>query len=216
MLIPEILRCVPTAEVLVVDDGSPDGTAQAVQEMAEMFPGVHLLKRSSKEGLGRAYVAGFQWALEKGFDWIVQMDADHSHRPQDLQSLLAEIARGRDFVVGSRWIHRGRIANWSWWRWLLSAAGNFYARMLLGWGLHDWTGGFNVWSAKVLRGVELPALMAQGYAFQIELKYRALRLNFKGFEVPILFEERKLGQSKMSSFIIVEALKHVWRLRFKS
>jgi dolichol-phosphate mannosyltransferase len=214
-LLPDILQGVPDVHILVVDDNSPDGTAQVVRDWQRSHSQIHLLERTIKEGLGRAYVAGFQWGLEQGYDVIGQMDADYSHRIIDLQRLINAFTENLQFVVGSRWMREGKIKNWDWNRRLLSWGGNFYARCILGGNISDWTGGFNLWRADVLRKIDLPSLEAQGYAFQIEMKYRALRLNFLGIEVPIIFEERRLGHSKMSPQIIFEALTQVWRLKRK-
>ncbi len=214
-LVPEILREIPDAHILVVDDNSPDGTAGAVNDMQRTFSNLNLLSRQNKEGLGRAYVAGFNWGLSRGYEVIIEMDADFSHRVVDLQTMLSALTDDVDFVVGSRWIEGGQVRNWDWSRFYLSRVGNFYAGMILGRSINDWTGGFNLWRAKILRQIDMPTLESQGYSFQIEMKYRALRLNFRGIEVPIIFEERRLGCSKMSFCIIFEALIRVWQLKSK-
>ncbi len=214
-LVPEILREIPDAHILVVDDNSPDGTAGAVNDMQRTFSNLNLLSRQNKEGLGRAYVAGFNWGLSRGYEVIIEMDADFSHRVVDLQTMLSALTDDVDFVVGSRWIEGGQVRNWDWSRFYLSRVGNFYAGMILGRSINDWTGGFNLWRAKILRQIDMPTLESQGYSFQIEMKYRALRLNFRGIEVPIIFEERRLGCSKMSFSIIFEALIRVWQLKSK-
>lgn len=198
--------------VLVVDDASPDGTGDIVRHLLAGHPRLHLLSRPGKQGLGRAYVAGFAWALDHDFDLIVQMDADGSHRPADLVKLLAAIASA-DFAIGSRYVPGGETANWAVSRKLLSKAGSLYARTLLGYPLKDWTGGFNAWHRHVLQGIRLDSVSSSGYGFQIEVKLRALRAGFRGIEVPIRFEERRVGASKMSLGIVAEAVQRVWRMR---
>lgn len=201
--------------VLVVDDNSPDQTGESIRQESKKFPErLHLLVREKKEGLGQAYLDGYRWALRHNYAYVVQMDADFSHRPEDLPRLL-EKKNEYDFVVGSRYIAGGKIVNWSTDRKLLSRLGNEYAALLLGHDFRDWTGGFNLWSRKVISSLIEHHLDAQGYVYQIESKFLALKLNFKGFEVPIVFEERRLGKSKMSWMIIKEALVRVWQLRFK-
>lgn len=212
-LIPAILRMNPEVEILVVDDNSPDGTAGKVKELSVQYHQVHLLLRTKKEGLGRAYVAGFKWGLERNFEVITEMDADFSHRPEDLKKILSAIP-DFDFIVGSRWVAGGGTVNWGFGRRVISLGGSLYARWILGYPLRDWTGGFNCWQAKVLRAMGLESIQSNGYSFQIELKYRALKLGFRGTEVPILFEDRRVGQSKMSSRIVFEALLKVWKIRF--
>ena len=214
-LILQIFNSYKELSILVVDDNSPDQTAKAVEELQKKYSQLHLLRRHAKTGLGRAYVDGISWALARDYKVIIEMDADHSHRVVDLGQLLANLRSDVDFVVGSRWVKGGGILNWSWFRRFLSLGGNLYVAILLGRAFADWTGGFNVWRSHVLRKMDLSTLEAQGYSFQIELKYRALRLNFFGIEVPIIFEERRTGQSKMSPQIVVEALIQVWRLKSK-
>jgi dolichol-phosphate mannosyltransferase len=171
-----------------------------------------LLARKGKEGLGRAYIAGFKWALDHGFEAVVEMDADWSHRPEDLVQLVKAIP-DYDFVVGSRWVNGGAVANWTLSRKMISLGGSFYARQILRYPIRDWTGGFNAWKAGTLRKIDLDSVKSEGYSFQIELKYRASRLGCNGIEIPILFEDRRAGQSKMSSRIVLEALHRVWGLR---
>lgn len=211
-LIPSILLAKPEVEVLVVDDNSPDGTAQVVREMQKTFPQLHLLLREKKQGLGRAYVAGFNWGLERGFDTLVEMDADFSHRPVDLVKLLSAM-NGYDFIVGSRWVSGGATENWGALRKMISKGGSLYARGILGYPIRDWTGGFNAYRAHTLKAIGLEKVQSEGYSFQIELKFRALKHGFKGLEVPILFADRKAGRSKMSSKIVLEALYRVWKIR---
>jgi dolichol-phosphate mannosyltransferase len=204
-------------DVLVIDDNSPDGTAGRVEELQASEPWssrVHLLKRSGKQGLGKAYLAGFDWALTRGFDYVVEMDADFSHRPEDLVELDRAVRMpGRDFAVGSRYVPGGRTVNWGLLRKLISRGGSLYSRLILGFPLNDWTGGFNAWSRQALEKMGLSEVQSNGYSFQIELKYRALRRGQRGVEVPIVFEDRRVGQSKMSGRIVLEALHRVWRLR---
>lgn len=208
----ELLSTNPDINILVVDDSSPDGTADIVKAL-ESDPRVNLLLREKKEGLGRAYVAGMKWALDNNFDYIIQMDADYSHRFLDLIRMRESVGHC-DFVVGARWIPGGGIENWSWHRRLLSIMANIYVQVLLGHRLHDWTGGFNIWRRNVLEAIQLESLEAHGYCFQVELKYQALQLKFRPLEVPIVFEERRFGVSKMSFPIIIEALFKVWFMRF--
>lgn len=211
-IVPAIWAATPDVEILVVDDNSPDGTGQVVREMQSRNARLHLLSRAGKEGLGRAYIAGFQWALSQGFDVIVEMDADFSHRPQDLKGVLTAVPQ-HDFVIGSRWVKGGATVNWSFFRRLISRGGSLYSRLILGYPIRDWTGGFNAWKRHVLEKIGLDSIRSNGYSFQIELKYRAKRLGFDAFEHPIVFEDRRVGQSKMSSKIVLEALYRVWGLR---
>jgi dolichol-phosphate mannosyltransferase len=204
----------PEADILVVDDNSPDKTADIVKERKLKDEQVHLLSRAGKEGLGRAYIAGFQWAMDNQFDRVVQIDADFSHRPSDLRKIL-DTKTPADFFIGSRWVKGGGTVRWSWLRKFISRGGSFYAGMILGFPVRDWTGGFNVWSRKVLSGIHFQSVQSNGYSFQIEMKYRALKKGFKVQEVPIIFEDRKAGQSKMSMRIVLEALYRVWRFRFQ-
>lgn len=211
-----VLNLLSDVHVLVVDDSSPDGTGEIVREMSNTSDRIHLLSRDKKEGLGRAYVAGFKWGLERGYDVLVEMDADFSHRPEDLAKILKQLAQPEvDFVVGSRWVPGGRTVNWGLGRRFISRGGSFYARTILSYPLRDWTGGFNAWTRQVLEGIDLDSVRSEGYSFQIELKYRALSCGFHGHEEPIVFEDRRVGQSKMSSKIMIEALYRVWKIRFE-
>jgi dolichol-phosphate mannosyltransferase len=168
-----------------------------------------------KEGLGPAYIAGFRWGFEQGFDQLVEMDADFSHNPEFLPTLLS-LLRENDFVIGSRYVDGGGTVNWGLMRKIISRGGSLYARMVLGAPIRDFTGGFNGWNRRVLESIDLATLEAGGYSFQIELKYRAFRKGFRAKEFPILFEDRRVGKSKMSSKIVFEALALVPKLRFKS
>lgn len=207
---------VPDADVLVVDDGSPDGTGQIAEEYAAALQdradarAVHVLHRTAKQGLGPAYVAGFRWALERGYDVVVEMDADGSHRAQDLPRLLAA-TDSADLVLGSRWVPGGAVENWPWHRKVLSVGGNTYARLLLGIPLRDATGGFRAYRAELLRSLPLGEVASQGYCFQVDMAWRAVRAGARVVEVPITFVERVRGQSKMSRGIVAEALVAVTR-----
>lgn len=211
-IVPAIFQQEKNVSILVVDDSSPDGTAEIVRQMQKTYPQLHLLSRAGKEGLGRAYIAGFQWALEKGFEFIVEMDADFSHRPQDL-SLLLKAGEEFDFVIGSRYVQGGATVNWTILRKIISRGGSLYSRLILGYPVRDWTGGFNGWKAQTLQGIDLPNVRSNGYSFQIELKYKACRKGFKFKEVPIVFADRLVGQSKMNSKIVIEAFYRVWQIR---
>ena len=200
--------------VLVVDDGSPDGTGKLADEMAAQSPRIHVLHRTKKEVLGPAYIAGFRWGFEQGYDRLIEMDADFSHHPRFLPSMLS-LLDTHDFVIGSRYVPGGGTVNWGLGRKIISRGGSLYARTVLGAPIRDFTGGFNGWNRKVLEGIELSTLEAGGYSFQIELKYRAFRKGFRFKEFPILFEDRRVGKSKMSSKIVFEALALVPKLRMK-
>lgn len=204
-------------DILVIDDGSPDGTADIVKRlMVDEFPGrVHIIERSGKQGLGKAYICGFKWALEQGYDYIIEMDADFSHAPADLPRLYAACHdEGYDVSVGSRYITGVNVVNWPIGRVLMSYYASAYVRTVLGISLRDTTAGFVCWSRKVLNAIRLDEIRFKGYAFQIEMKYTALRLGYKIKEVPVVFVNRELGTSKMSGGIFGEALFGVMRLRF--
>ncbi len=200
--------------ILVVDDNSPDGTAEVVKTAMQKHPEVHILSRAAKEGLGRAYIAGFKWGLEKGYDAFVEMDADFSHRPVDLIPLVEKLNQN-DFAVGSRYVPGGKTVNWGILRKIISRGGSLYSRLILGFPVNDWTGGFNAWKKEVLQGIGLDSVRSNGYSFQIELKYKALKKGFQGAESPIIFEDRRVGQSKMSLKIVLEAFYRVWLIRAK-
>lgn len=216
--IENIVRAVfaanPGVDILVVDDNSPDGTGAKVESLMKEFGNLHILKRAGKEGLGRAYIAGFKWGIEKGFDVLVEMDADFSHRPVDLKEILNSINSGKaDFVIGSRYVKGGATVNWGIMRKIISRGGSLYSRLILGYPIRDWTGGFNAWRTPVLQGIGLDGVKSNGYSFQIELKYKASKKGYKGLEVPIVFEDRRVGHSKMSLKIVLEAFYRVWLLR---
>jgi dolichol-phosphate mannosyltransferase len=211
-LVPAILGQGEGFEVLVVDDNSPDGTGAVADDLAVADPRVHVLHRDGKRGLGTAYVTGFKWALEHGFDYVFEMDADFSHDPDDLPRLL-EAARRGDCAVGSRWVPGGGTENWSLLRTAISRGGSLYAKLILGVPINDLTSGFKCFAAYVLRHLDLDSIHSNGYAFQVEVNYRCHRSGFQIVEVPIKFVDRRVGKSKMSSWIVVEAMGVVWRLR---
>ncbi len=214
-IVPLILQQASHFHVLVVDDSSPDGTAEVVKNLKDYGSRVFLLLRGKKEGLGRAYLSGFEWALERKYSWICEMDADFSHRPVDLLK-IDQAKIGSDFVIGSRYVPGGEIPQWNFLRRLISKGGSIYSRMILWYPVNDWTGGFNLWSYQVLNSIGLKSVRSNGYSFQIELKYRALKNGFRVKEVPIRFEERREGQSKMSLKIVIEAFYRVWQIRWSS
>ena len=200
--------------LLVVDDGSPDGTGDIVRDLQQEFPGrLFLMERTGKLGLGTAYIAGFKWALERDYEYIFEMDADFSHNPEDLNRLYDACSAGADLVVGSRYTEGGNVANWPWDRILISRGGALYTRLILWMPVKDPTAGFVCYNRKVLSTIPLDQVHFVGYAFQIEMKYRAWKLGFKIREVPITFIDRKEGVSKMSSGIIKEAMYGVWKMR---
>ncbi|HSJ62782.1 MAG TPA: polyprenol monophosphomannose synthase [Gemmatimonadaceae bacterium] len=203
-------------EILVVDDGSPDGTGQIVEEIAETNPRVHALHRPRKMGLGTAYLAGFRWALERDFEFVFEMDADFSHDPNHLP-LFLEAAADADLVLGSRY-REGKVTvvNWPISRLILSYSANIYARAVTGLPLFDGTGGFKCFRRRVLEAIRLEEVRSNGYAFQIEMSFRAWRRGFRIVEIPIVFVDRTEGQSKMSRRIVWEAIWMVWRLRWWS
>ena len=204
-------------EVLIIDDGSPDGTADIVKGLmaGELQGRLHLVERQGKLGLGTAYIAGFKWALERGYDYIFEMDADFSHNPNDVPRLLKAVAEeGNDMAVGSRYITGVNVVNWPIGRVLMSYYASAYVRTVLGIALRDTTAGFVCYSRKVLETIDLDNIHFKGYAFQIEMKYTALRLGFRVKEVPVVFVNRELGTSKMSGGIFGEAFLGVMRLRF--
>lgn len=205
---------VPDADVLVVDDASPDGTGDIAEAIATSDAAgrgrtaIHVLHRSGKQGLGTAYVAGFRWALERGYDTVVEMDADGSHRAEDLPALLARVPDA-ELVIGSRWVRGGRVVNWPWHRQLLSRGANVYAWLAMGLDVRDATAGFRAYRAGALAGLPLGTVASQGYCFQIDMAWRVVRAGGRVVEVPITFVERAEGRSKMSRGIVVEALVRV-------
>jgi dolichol-phosphate mannosyltransferase len=203
-----VRAALPAADVLVVDDNSPDGTGRLADGLVEGDPQVHVLHRAGKDGLGAAYREGMRWALAAGYDAIVEMDADGSHAPEQLPSLLARLADS-DVVVGSRWVTGGRVEGWALERELLSRAGSAYARFALGVPVRDVTGGFRAFSADALRRIDLDAVLSQGYCFQIDMIWHAAVRGLRIAEVPITFVERERGRSKMSGAIVAEAMLRV-------
>jgi dolichol-phosphate mannosyltransferase len=202
-------------EVLVVDDGSPDGTGQIADRLAAELPWVHVLHRERKEGLGPAYLAGFARALELGADFVFEMDCDFSHDPADVLRLVAAV-EDADLALGSRYVAGGGTRNWGLVRRFISRGGSLYAQMLLGLGIRDLTGGFKCYRRAVLETIDLGAIDSRGYAFQIETTYRAIRAGFRVVEVPITFADREVGGSKMSKSIVVEAVWKVPALRLRA
>lgn len=206
-----LFQAVPeNVDLLVVDDGSPDGTAALVKTLAADRPNIHLIERANKQGLGTAYVAGFRWAIERGYDAVVEMDADLSHDPADVPRLLHRL-RDADLAVGSRYVPGGRVENWGLIRRMLSLAGNLYARMWLGFPVRDSTSGFRAYTTSALRKEKLGSLRSEGYSFQIEMTRRIYRAGGTIVEVPITFVERARGRSKMSRRIVLEAMFGVTR-----
>src|SRR5450631_765093 len=201
-----IRASLPAATVLVVDDGSPDGTADLAEIVGKELGSIEVMRRAGKSGLGSAYRAGFAWGLDRGFDACIEMDADLSHEPEALPTLVAPLSEGMELVIGSRYIPGGVIPNWAWHRRLLSRGGNLYASTLLGLGVADATAGFRAYAAPLLARLDLDAVRAEGYGFQIEMTYAAKRAGAPILEVPIRFVDRVEGESKMSAFIVVEAL----------
>ena len=212
-IVPAVLEQDVRIQVLVVDDASPDGTGQIADQMAAQDPRINVLHRLGKEGLGRAYLAGFGYALENGFDIVFEMDADFSHPPHALPELIEKFSQA-DVVIGSRYVDgRVTVSNWPMTRLLISYFGSRYARVITGMPVRDGTGGFNGWTREVLESVRLDRVRSNGYAFQIELKFRAYRAGFRLVESPILFTERDTGESKMSKAIVREAAWRVWWLK---
>ncbi len=215
-IVPLVLAKDDRLDVLVVDDNSPDGTGQLADQMAEANPRIHVLHRSGKLGLGTAYLAGFRWALDRGYDYVFEMDADFSHDPKHLPEFLRAIENA-DLVLGSRYLQkRVTVVNWPMTRLLLSYAANVYARVVTGLRLYDATGGFKCFRRRVLEAIDLDRVRSNGYAFQIEMSFRAWRRGFRIVEIPIVFVDRTEGQSKMSGAIVREAIWMVWRLRLQA
>jgi dolichol-phosphate mannosyltransferase len=208
-----IHQVLPEAHLLVVDDASPDGTGEVADRLAAADPRIRVLHRPGKLGLGTAYVEGFRYGLARDYALFFEMDADFSHDPRYLPGMLERIASGADLVLGSRYVAGGGTQNWGLGRKLLSRSGSLYARTILGVGVSDLTGGFKCIRRRVLESIDLGAVRSEGYAFQIEMTYRALREGFVVEETPIVFVDRRVGQSKMSRAILLEAVWIVWKLR---
>ncbi|MFZ5438733.1 MAG: polyprenol monophosphomannose synthase [Myxococcota bacterium] len=209
-----VLKADPRVDILVVDDNSPDGTGQLADELAAKEPRIRVLHREKKQGLGRAYLHAFRWALAEKYQFIIEMDADFSHDPKYLPKLIDTAQSGADIALGSRYVEGGGTVNWGVSRQIISKGGSLYARTILGVDVRDLTGGFKCFNRRVLETIDLDAVQSSGYAFQIELTYRALKKGFTVKEVPIVFEDRRVGQSKMSRKIFLEAVRMVWKLRF--
>ncbi len=214
-IIPETKKILPQAHILVVDDSSPDGTAECVREMEKTVRGLFLLSRPKKDGLGRAYISGFKWALEREYKLIFEMDADFSHDPKYLPDFLAAIEEA-DLVLGSRYLTGVNVINWPLYRLLISVSGNLYARMVTGLPVRDCTGGFKCFRREVLESINFDRVSASGYSFQIEMNWLAWKKGFRIKEIPIVFVDRKRGISKMSTKIFREGMLLMWRLRLAS
>jgi dolichol-phosphate mannosyltransferase len=213
-LVERVLAQDARLEILFVDDNSPDGTGDVIAGLAQANPRIHLLRRPAKMGLGTAYIAGFRWALERDYELIFEMDADFSHDPDHLPEFL-KAAEGADFVLGSRYLNgKVTVMNWPMSRLILSYGANIYARWVTGMKLWDATGGFKCFHRRVLEGIKLDRVRSNGYAFQIEMSFRAMRRGFRPVEIPIVFADRTEGESKMSGHIVREAVIMVWRLRW--
>jgi dolichol-phosphate mannosyltransferase len=203
-------------DILIVDDGSPDGTGAIVKGLQQQFPALHILERTEKNGLGTAYIAGFKWCLERGYEYVFEMDADFSHNPEDLPRLYDACKNGADMSIGSRYVTGVNVVNWPMSRVILSYFASKYVRMITSLPIHDTTAGFVCYRISVLKRIELDKIKFRGYAFQIEMKFTAWKHGFKLTEVPIIFTDRTLGQSKISKNIIREAVWGVLALKIKS
>jgi dolichol-phosphate mannosyltransferase len=211
-----LFGAVPDAHLLVVDDGSPDGTGKIADRLAGSDPRVRVLHRSGKLGIGTAYLDGFRFGLREGYDVLVQMDTDLSHDPAHLPAMLGAIEDGADVVLGSRNIAGGGVRGWGLGRHVLSKGGSLYSRTILGLSIRDLTSGYKAFRRGVLEGIDLGSVRSEGYSFQIEMTWRALRAGFSVVEVPIVFVDRRAGESKMSRQIFLEAVAMVWKLRLDS
>lgn len=214
-LLPVVLSKDSTINILIVDDNSPDGTASFVEGEMKKDNRIHIIKRPSKQGLGTAYIAGFKFALQNQFDLIFEMDADFSHDPNEIPKFLEEIKKS-DVVLGSRYITGVNVINWPMRRLLLSWFANFYTRVITGMSVHDATGGFKCFRKEVLQAIDLDKVTSNGYAFQIEMTFKAWKKGFRIKEIPIIFMDRVKGKSKMSKKIVWEAVFMVWKLRLRS
>jgi len=211
-LVDQVLGLNAEYHLLIIDDNSPDGTAKKVKEMQTNYPNLHLEERPGKAGLGTAYLFGFEWALKNNFDAIVQMDADLSHNPKDIPRLVENLVEN-DLVIGSRYVQGVSVVNWPIRRLILSYGANMYSRFITGMPINDGTGGFKAWRGSLLDNINFDQVRSQGYSFQIEMNFRAWRLSAAIKEVPIIFIDRTIGESKMSTTIMYEAIWMVWRLR---
>jgi|TARA_B110000263_G_C15311864_1_gene513940 dolichol-phosphate mannosyltransferase len=211
-LVDTVLDNYPDYDLLIIDDNSPDGTSDKVIDLQSKYKNLYLEIREKKLGLGTAYIYGFKWALDHNYDRIVQMDADLSHNPKDLPMLVEQLNEN-DLVIGSRYIKGISVVNWPLRRLMLSYGANTYSRIITGMPIMDGTGGFKAWKSEVLSDIDLDSVRSQGYSFQIEMNFRTWIKNYKIKEVPIIFSDRTIGQSKMSKKIVYEAIFMVWRLR---
>jgi dolichol-phosphate mannosyltransferase len=212
-LVPAVNQHLPEADLLVIDDNSPDGTGALADQLASRDPKLKVLHRAGKLGLGTAYLEGFRQGLAADYEYFFEMDCDFSHDPKYLPELLRAAREGADLVLGSRWVEGGGTENWGVGRKIISRGGSFYARTILGIDIRDVTGGFKCFRRRVLEALPLDRMRTQGYGFQIEMTYRAIKAGFRVVEVPIVFVDRRVGQSKMSRAIFLEAMKMVWTLR---
>ena len=212
LLVDMVLGNYPDFDLLIIDDSSPDGTSEKVKDLQSKYENLYLEIRGKKSGLGTAYIYGFKWALDHKYDRIVQMDADLSHNPKDLPMLVKNLNE-YDLVIGSRYIKGISVVNWPLRRLMLSYGANTYSRIITGMPIMDGTGGFKAWKSEVLSDIDLDSVRSQGYSFQIEMNFRAWIKDYKIKEVPIIFSDRTIGQSKMSKKIVYEAIFMVWRLR---
>jgi dolichol-phosphate mannosyltransferase len=213
-IIPAIFAVVPNVDILVIDDGSPDGTGAIVDRMIEEDDRIHVIHRTEKSGLGPAYIAGFRWALERDYTRVLEMDADFSHQPRYLPALISNLD-DYDVVVGSRYVEGGGTQDWGLARRLISRGGGIYARAILRIPVQDLTAGFVAWRREVLESIDFDRVGASGYVFQIEMKYRAFQAGCKILEVPITFPDRQVGVSKMTPSIALEAILRVWEIKLR-
>ena len=216
LIVARVRECVPDVDVVVLDDNSPDGTGQVADELAAADPKVTVIHRQGKEGLGAAYLAGFRWALDQGYDAVVEMDADGSHRPEDLPAML-EAAKDADLVIGSRYVRGGTVVNWPLSRKAISMGGNLYIRVILGMPVNDATAGYRVYRAGTLRRIGLDDVESAGYVFQTDLTVRTVRAGLRVVEVPITFIEREIGESKMDGDVVKESMRRItgWGLEHR-
>ena len=212
ILVETVFTRNPDVDLLIIDDSSPDGTAEIVKKLQIVYPNLFLEIRDTKDGLGKAYLYGFNWALKRDYEIIVQMDADMSHHPKEIP-LMLDLLKENDLVIGSRYVNGVSVINWPLKRLFLSFGANIYSRVVTGMPVRDATGGFKAWSSKVLREIKLDDVKSSGYSFQIEMNFRAWHKGFKLVEHPIIFIDRTVGESKMSKSIMFEAVWMVWRLR---